>query len=164
MDVVIGVSSRKHFARQDRDRQETTTVATAGYHGTAFLVRPVIPSPDLTITTPPPITVTDPTALTATVLPSGPELLALLQELRALRATAPKPPHPATGAPVPKATPAAARGYCWTHGSTANAAHTSATCKNKSPGHQDTATWRNQLSGNAAQYVPISRRPPSSNA
>jgi hypothetical protein len=37
--------------------------------------------------------------------------------------------------------------YCWTHGSSNNRRHTSATCKNKAPGHRDDATAANPLGG-----------------
>jgi hypothetical protein len=127
---------KTHFSRHDRDRQETATSASAGYAGA---VQPTAPTPTL-----------DGSALAATALPSGPELLALLTELAALR----KGQTP--GPPAPRPT-SSARGYCWTHGSTANSAHTSATCKNKAPGHVDTATWRNKCGGNAQRYVPPTR-------
>ena len=144
-----------HFARQDRDRLETSTANTLGY-GTAFHVRPpdaahLVTSHDATLV---PSQVADGSALAATALPSGPELIALLLELRNLRAAAAK--APTAPAPNQKATPGP-RGYCWTHGSSSNGAHTSATCKNKAPGHVDTATWRNQQGGNPAIYVPRSR-------
>lgn len=123
-----------HFARHDRDRLETTTTASAGYAGA---VQPVAP-------TPPP----DGTALAATALPSGPELIALLTELATLRQ-----------AKIPATRSASAnRGYCWTHGSSSNSEHTSATCNNKAPGHVDTATWRNKCGGNEQKYVPRHRR------
>jgi hypothetical protein len=37
--------------------------------------------------------------------------------------------------------------YCWTHGTTRNLAHTSASCNNKQPGHQDDATATNRMGG-----------------
>jgi hypothetical protein len=37
--------------------------------------------------------------------------------------------------------------YCWSHGLGQNIAHTSPTCNNKAPGHQDTATMNNQMGG-----------------
>ena len=37
--------------------------------------------------------------------------------------------------------------YCWTHGLSISAAHTSATCRNKRAGHQDQATLANKLGG-----------------
>lgn len=127
-----------HFARHDRDRLETATSASAGY---ANAVQPAI------------VPTTDGTALAVTALPSGPELVALLTELASLRkANAP-------GTTPTTRPPSSSRGYCWTHGSTANNAHTSATCRNKADGHVDTATWRNKCGGNAEKYTPPSRRP-----
>jgi hypothetical protein len=133
---------KTHFARQDRDRLELATAATTGFGGNAFSLQHV-PVP----TDEPPVAPS--TAAAVTALPTGPALVALLVELRDLRLAATNPP--------PKAPPAkstAARGYCWTHGSTTNATHSSSTCKNKAPGHVDTATWRNQQGGNPNTYVP----------
>jgi hypothetical protein len=100
---------------------------------------------------PPLVDTTSGSALAISALPSGPELVALLAELAKLRAAATRSPSSST----PRSTQ---RGYCWTHGSTANSAHTSATCRNKAPGHVDTATWRNKCGGCSTQYVPPSRR------
>ncbi len=131
---------KSHFARHDRDRLETATTASAGYAGA---VQPVIEAPTATGT-----------ALAATALPSGPELIALLTELAAFR----------KNQPTNSTRPTTQRGYCWTHGSTTNNAHTSATCRNKAPGHVDTATWRNKCGGNTQQYVPPTRRSATSPA
>ena len=38
--------------------------------------------------------------------------------------------------------------YCWSHGLGRNRAHTSATCNNKAPGHQDNADQWNMMGGN----------------
>mmetsp|Transcript_6798 Transcript_6798/g.12794 ORF Transcript_6798/g.12794 Transcript_6798/m.12794 type:complete len:345 (-) Transcript_6798:984-2018(-) len=38
--------------------------------------------------------------------------------------------------------------YCWSHGFTGSSAHTSATCKAKLQGHQDSATKNNMMDGN----------------
>jgi hypothetical protein len=38
-------------------------------------------------------------------------------------------------------------GYCWTHGSSRNRRHTSKTCNDKDAGHQDEATYTNQMGG-----------------
>jgi hypothetical protein len=136
-----------HFARQERDRLETATTASAGYSGGVFAIQPV-PHPSIPPVSQPPTHLPEaPTANAVTPLPSGPELAALLAELARFRAAA---------KPSPTAT---TRGYCWTHGSTANTAHSSATCKNKADGHIDTATWRNKAGGNPNAYVPPSRRP-----
>jgi hypothetical protein len=147
---------KSHFSLQDRDRIENATASTAGYAMAALAIQPIVPT-------------VDGTALATATLPSGPELVAMIAELHKLRAAAAqlaasaqqshvpraaRPPQPAAAAPT-------ARGYCWTHGSTANGTHTSATCLNKAPGHVDTATWRNKQGGNPASYVPLSRRAPT---
>ncbi|EEC45165.1 predicted protein [Phaeodactylum tricornutum CCAP 1055/1] len=41
--------------------------------------------------------------------------------------------------------------YCWTHGTSKNRRHTSATCKNKAPGHRDDATATNTLGGSTKE-------------
>ena len=51
------------------------------------------------------------------------------------------------------ATDLAAMGYCWTHGYSHNAAHTSATCSWPNEGHQVTATDTNRMGGNNGRYV-----------
>jgi len=43
--------------------------------------------------------------------------------------------------------------YCWTHGSSNNRRHTSATCKNKAPGHRDDATATNTLGGSTKVWT-----------
>ena len=42
------------------------------------------------------------------------------------------------------------RNYCWTHGHRVGNKHTSATCQNKAPGHQDNATRENTMGGSEA--------------
>jgi hypothetical protein len=37
--------------------------------------------------------------------------------------------------------------YCWTHGLSKNAAHSSKTCENKAEGHNDAATLDNRMGG-----------------
>jgi hypothetical protein len=137
-----------HFALHDRDRQETATAASSGYSGAVLAVQPIAP----------PVVSGAPldssiAALAATVLPSGAELVALLTELAKFRAAATNNAKPTSNPVKPTA-----RGYCWTHGSTTNSSHSSATCRNKAPGHIDTATWRNKQGGNATTYVPPVRR------
>ena len=129
---------KTHFARHDRDRLETVTSSSAGY---ANAVQPTL------------VQAPDGAAFAATALPSGPELLALLSELATLR----KAQSP--GSNPPARPPSSSRGYCWTHGSTTNNAHSSATCRNKAEGHVDTATWRNKCGGNTEKYTPPHRRP-----
>jgi hypothetical protein len=131
-----------HFALQDRDRQETATATSLGYSGAVVVVQPIVAPPD-----------SSNAALAATVLPSGAELVALLTELAKFRAAAATTAKPPSNPVKP-----AARGYCWTHGSTTNSSHSSATCRNKAVGHIDTATWRNKQGGNATTYAPPARR------
>lgn len=55
-------------------------------------------------------------------------------------------------------------GYCWTHGCGRNSEHTSLTCTNKAPGHQDDATMDNMKGGNNTirrrrNERPVYRRP-----
>ena len=47
--------------------------------------------------------------------------------------------------------------YCWTHGTSTNSSHTSATCHNKAVGHQDTATLANKMHGSEYVYSPADR-------
>ena len=44
--------------------------------------------------------------------------------------------------------------YCWTHGSSKNTAHTSATCLNKAEGHVDDATIKNKKGGSDKVWGP----------
>jgi hypothetical protein len=66
------------------------------------------------------------------------------------------PPHQANAAATAAAT-ATALSYCWTHGLVKNAEHTSATCKHKADGHQDTATANNKMGGNKQKWKPCVR-------
>jgi hypothetical protein len=129
-----------HFARQERDRQETSTTATSGYAGSAFSVLAPTPLPQATLSN-------EASTNAVASLPSGQDLAALLAELAKLRLQQ-----------TPSLIRTPPRGYCWTHGSTPNAAHTSATCNHKAEGHIDAATWRNKQGGNPGAYVPPSRR------
>jgi hypothetical protein len=125
-------SFNQHFILQDHNRQETATTASAVYSGA---VQPVVPP----IINEASFPATSIAALAATVRLSGAELVALLTELAKLRAAA-----KASTSAKP-----ASRGYYWTqHGITTNSAHSSAMCRNKVPGHIDTAAWRNKQGGN----------------
>ena len=84
---------------------------------------------------------TDPTVLAA-------EIVALRAQL-ALAVVSPAPSNGRLRTP-------ATRGYCWTHGSSGNVAHTSASCANPAEGHQVAATNRNRMGGSARR----SRRAP----
>ena len=133
-----------HFRRMDNYRRITaTTSATAGYQPAplpaAYHVSPsVFPSP------------------TASVSTDNHLLLAEIASLRAqlaLAAISPAP-FPPTGRHQTPAT----RGYCWTHGSSSNVLHTSASCSNPATGHQVNATNRNRMGGSARR----NGRPPDS--
>jgi hypothetical protein len=118
---------KTHLAQQDRNRTKLATAANSGFNGTAFHLQGPISSSS------PPI-VTDNVACAATILPTGAELLTLLVKLHNLRTTdkpSATPSPPINTSPRPASV---ARGYCWTHVSTANAAHSSAICQIKAPG------------------------------
>jgi hypothetical protein len=44
-------------------------------------------------------------------------------------------------------TPLDSEGYCWSHGYLVAANHNSKTCHTKKPGHNNEATWQNNLGG-----------------
>jgi hypothetical protein len=138
---------KRHFTRMERDRLETATTSTAGYTNHAYAAAQ-IPLPHNQ--SPPTLTVPTPASINAVAqVPTTADLALLMAELTRLRAAA---------ARMPAASTNVSRGYCWTHGSTTSAAHTSATCKNRADGHNEAATWRNKLGGNPDSYVPPSRR------
>jgi hypothetical protein len=120
-----------HFTAQNRERLDNApTSAAAGYHGLAAAVSHHPPPPDL---------------------PS------LVQELQALRTSLAKLKYatPAVATPsVTPVTPSPALSYCWTHGSSKNLEHTSATCKGPAPGHQHLATATNKLGGSNKIWTP----------
>jgi hypothetical protein len=131
---------KRHFTRMERDRLETATTSTAGYSSTAYAVINAQPPNDNPPTA---------SANAATGVPTAADFALMMAELTRLRANASK---------APPITTAATRGYCWTHGSTTSAAHTSLSCNNRAEGHNELATWRNKLGGNPNAYVPPSRR------
>ena len=47
--------------------------------------------------------------------------------------------------------------YCWTHGSSTNSRHTSATCNNKAEFHQDGATLADKMGGSEYAYTAADR-------
>jgi hypothetical protein len=47
-------------------------------------------------------------------------------------------------------------GWCWTHGSTYNTAHTSCTCRKRAEGHQEASTYASKMGGSTR----IARFPP----
>ena len=57
-----------------------------------------------------------------------------------------------TGNPIPVS-------YCWSHGTSSNIAHTSATCCSKLNGHQYAATETNKLGGSTQVWLASDRKP-----
>jgi hypothetical protein len=50
--------------------------------------------------------------------------------------------------------------WCWTHGTTSNPDHTSSSCNRPAPGHQVTATTSNKMGGNTERYqIPFNNTP-----
>jgi hypothetical protein len=122
-----------HFTHQNQERLDSIpTTTTAGYHGYAMAV---------------------------TNQPAQPDVTALMKEMLLLRATVARlsipPPTPNRTAGTDTTSP---RGYCWTHGSSRNLLHTSATCKAPAPGHVTTATATNPCGGSTKIWV--TARPP----
>lgn len=113
-----------HFRRMDLDRLETTTTGTAGYHGANSIIQqPHAPVP-----------------------PTTEEVSLMMAELHLLRAQAHQANNVAPPSYAPRQPPQQLS-YCWSHGTSRNTSHTSATCRNKQPGHQDTATLSNPMGG-----------------
>lgn len=119
-----------HFQRMNMDRLASLTTETAGYHGAA----------NAAIESPP---------------PTLESVMAELASLKAAQANAAQGPPVAPTAPKPILPPTH---YCWTHGASRNAAHTSATCRNKLPGHLDAATLTDQMGGSARVWTRPPRR------
>jgi hypothetical protein len=129
-------SLRAHFEVADRDRKLTLTTETAGFQGAAN-------QSTIISTTPSPATLED-----------------IRTEMSALRfalAAAITTPPAATTAPAANPVPVL-RGYCWTHGSSRNVHHTSATCNAKAEGHQDLATATNKMGGSTQVWRSRPRR------
>jgi len=97
------------------------TTGSAGFHGGVANKRPITPPSEHDI------------------------LLAELKALRIQLAAAVVPT--VTASMVGDRTTHQPHGYCWTHGSSNNVAHTSLTCLNKAEGHQDAATTHNKMGG-----------------
>jgi hypothetical protein len=139
-----------HFKQGDRDRQLTTTAGTAGYHGANHVAGPPTPAPQ------------------ATELAAMRAQIATLTAAMAAASTSHSPPSAIPGTvytgPNMAATVAtAATGtptYCWTHGSSNNSRHTSATCMNPAENHQAEATLENPMGGSTRVWTEADRRAP----
>jgi hypothetical protein len=120
-----------HFRKMDNYRRLTSvTSASAGYQAAHHSVAPSPNAPN----------VTSSLSSDATLLAA--EILSLRAQLALAVIAAPT-------APVGRHQTPATRGYCWTHGSSGNVQHTSASCTTPAAGHQITATNRNRMGGSA---------------
>lgn len=124
---------KTHFRRMEADRLESLTSASAGYQGAAHHVDnvPTLPS----------------------------TLQADMAELALYRAASVANAITARHPPASNSNVAPPLSYCWTHGASRNTRHTSATCKNKSEGHQDTATLTAQQGGSTKVWTSTRRSP-----
>jgi hypothetical protein len=125
----------QHFSAANQDR--TLTTSAAGFHSANAAVT-TVPSTAPPAASANAATTSDTTnqqiaALTASVA----KLTAQLTNRRRSSGTPP--------ATTPNS--AAGTGYCWTHGTSRNVSHTSATCKKKAPGHRDDATTTHRHGG-----------------
>jgi hypothetical protein len=118
---------KTHFKAADTDLRLTTTSNSAGFQGAANLVtESTTDAPETALAASQAALATSQAALTA-----------------AIQGQANAISHPTNTTPAPTV----ARSYCWTHGSSRNLRHTSATCNNKADDHQDTATLNNKMGG-----------------
>lgn len=132
-----------HFRKMDNYRRVTSMTSTTAGFQSGHPVANFSSAPSITTTTS--SLSTDPTVLAAEII-----------SLRAQLALAVVSPAQSNGRQQTPAT----RGYCWTHGSSGNVAHTSASCSNPAEGHQSAATNRNRMGGSARR----SGRAPSASA
>jgi hypothetical protein len=123
----------QHFLAANQDR--TLTTSAAGFHSANAAVT--------TVSTAPPASANAATSSDATLQQIA-ALTASVAKLTAqlnTRRRAPGPP------PANTPTETTGTGYCWTHGTSRNVSHTSATCKKKAPGHRDDATTTHRHGG-----------------
>jgi hypothetical protein len=138
-----------HFKKGDRDRQLTITSGTAGYHGAHNVAaQPTVPVPPVNEMAAMRLqieTLTAAMAAASYAFPNAiPRTVYTAPTMAATIATA------ATGTPT----------YCWTHGTSTNSRHTSATCMNPAEGHQTTATMENPMGGSTRIWSEEDRRAP----
>ena len=138
-----------HFKKGDRDRQLTITSGTAGYHGAHNVAAqptvPITPATEMAALKLQIETLTAAMAAASYASPNAvPRTVYTAPTMAATIATA------ATGTPT----------YCWTHGTSTNSRHTSATCMNPAEGHQTTATMENPMGGSTRIWSEEDRRAP----
>jgi hypothetical protein len=147
-----------HFKKWDKDRKLLATSSSAGYHG-ANHASSNVPSSDSQAT----LTqlqqqiqaLTSALANASTSAPNN-SLPSALQATSNASSSNNSTLTPPTGA----ATTTAPVSYCWSHGSSRNRRHTSATCLHPREGHQATATLENKLGGSERVYTEADRRVP----
>jgi hypothetical protein len=140
-----------HFKRWDRDRLLLLNTRMAGYHGANHVEPP-----------------------TANLRTEPDEMQFMRDQIATLTAAmaaatyAPPAGIPGTVFTAPTAaatiaaTTATARtlSYCWTHGTSNNARHTSATCQHPDENHQSEATMANPMGGSTRVWTEADRRAP----
>jgi hypothetical protein len=131
---------KKHFKHWEKDRRLMLTTGAAGYHGANHVgAAPPAPAADEPLT-------------------EMGELRAQLREIQvALAAQVAAPP---AARPPAAQIPQAEMGYCWTHGYSANRAHTSVSCVNRAEGHQQDSTHADRMGGTTRVWTRSDRRAP----
>ena len=120
-------SFRLHFTSADRDRRQTATTESSGYHSSNHAA-------DTSLNT----------AISAAVA------LALKNQKRSNdRTNTNRNNRPAR---TPASAPPDTLSWCWTHGTTNNPDHTSSNCRKQASGHQSTSTISNKMGGNTERY------------
>ena len=123
---------QEHFRKMDNYRRVTSaTSATAGFQPGVPMMANHSAAPSTTSS----LSTADATVLAA-------EIVSLRAQLALAVVSAPARHAGRQQTP-------ATRGYCWTHGSSSNISHTSATCTHPAEGHQTAATNRNRMGGSA---------------
>jgi hypothetical protein len=146
-----------HFKKWDKDRKLLATSSSAGYHGANHASN--VPSSDSQDTLSQlqqqiqALTSALATASTSAPNNSPPSALQATSTATSGSSSTLTPPTGAATTPAPVS-------YCWSHGSSRNRRHTSATCLHPREGHQATATLENKLGGSERVYTKADRRVP----
>jgi hypothetical protein len=118
-------SFRLHFTSADRDRRQTATTESSGYHSSNAASE---------------------ASLNTTI--SAAIALALKNQRRPSDRNRTNPSNRPSRAPATPDT----LSWCWTHGTTNNPDHTSSNCRRQASGHESTATISNKMGGNTERY------------
>ena len=175
------VEFKKYFrlAEDDRRKNESTTPTTSAPTYTANQVQQIFrdelanlltndapepsPIPSTTATEPSTLSPEPPASANATL--TAHDIRRLMSETIAAQTSTNTSNNGRVGNPGdrPPHSPLVAQGllrgklvsYCWTHGTTSNLRHTSATCRRKASGHQDDATYSDCKGGTQASLIPV---------